>query len=229
MEFRYSYLNNEEIINFTKSLLHESGIPDKNADKWFKFIELYNAKQAKFVSSTNSGWVKTNIRKYGDINFNKTLNGWSADEIDSIDINCRISLFLLVSDSLDVNNEILIEVYESELNKVKLLGLNLSNRQISIFRALFMPLDNVEDSELKFSDKFKVLRIYLDSNNDNILEMAHTALIIDKEESLFLLEKKNPGYPFQISEFNSLEDVLKYYNHIYKQEKEIYVNQEKAS
>ncbi|GIP17513.1 hypothetical protein J40TS1_31550 [Paenibacillus montaniterrae] len=43
--------------------------------------------------SPNSGWVKTNIRKYEDINFNKTLNGWSADEIDSIDINCRISLF----------------------------------------------------------------------------------------------------------------------------------------
>ena len=55
MEFRYSYLNNEEVISFTKSLLHESGIPDKNADRWFKLIELYNAKQAKFVSSTNSG------------------------------------------------------------------------------------------------------------------------------------------------------------------------------
>ncbi|MCF2946435.1 DUF4300 family protein [Paenibacillus tarimensis] len=128
MEFRYSYLNNEEVISFTKSLLHESGITDKNADRWFKFIELYNAKQAKFVSSTNTGWVKTNNRKYGDINFNETLNGWSADEADNIDINCRISLFLLVADSFDINKEISIKVYESELNKVKQLGFNLSSK-----------------------------------------------------------------------------------------------------
>ncbi|WP_407946810.1 DUF4300 family protein [Paenibacillus tarimensis] len=91
-----------------------------------------------------------------------------------------------------------------------------------------MPLDKVDDSELKFPDQFKVLRIYLDSNNDSILEMAHTALIIERDGNLYLLEEKNPCYPFQISEFNSLEEVHTYYNHIYKQNKEIYLNKDKS-
>jgi len=229
LEFRYSFLNSNELNNFAESLLSESGIPNKNVRRWLEFVGKYNAKQAEFVSSTNSGWVNTSIRNYSKINFNETLNGWSKEEVENLDINCRIALFSLIADSLQFNGEISGEVYESEINKMNnLLGFNLSSNQVSVFKALFIPLGAAGDIDLKIPNQFKVLRIYLDSNNDNISEMAHTALIIEKDENLYLIEKKNPGYPFQISEFNNLKEIFIYYNHIYKQDKEIYVNLQKA-
>lgn len=223
-EFRFNFLNNLEVKTYTEELLLQSQIPKGNVDFWFEFVEKYNEKLNDFVEITSKGWVQTSINEYSKIKFTETLNNWSQEEINA-DLNCRISLFSLTRGKLVSGAVTYKTTFISEINKMNdSLKYELTFQEQLAYNALFdahsldgndifiNDLSQIEDK----NDNLSLLRIYWQKSNNPEAVMAHTALLIKRNNNFYVVEKKNPLYPYQVAEFSNLTGIIDYYLMVYR-------------
>ena len=100
ISFDFNYLNNDTVVSHTKTLLLNNNIPKENINLWLDYIKKYNLKSKSFIQSTAGGWTNINLNKYNKINFDENLNGWTEEDDDFLDLNCRISTFMLIKDMI---------------------------------------------------------------------------------------------------------------------------------
>ncbi|WP_270670898.1 DUF4300 family protein, partial [Paraclostridium bifermentans] len=110
----------------------------------------------------------------------------------------------------------------------------LTNEEITTFRSLFSPLtfdiDSLKDVNI-YDESLKNLKSYwkkenlifknnnpsliqvvlIESKNNNVsVVVGHTGLLIESDNDIYFIEKKNPCFPYQISKFKNFNDLNQY-------------------
>lgn len=236
LTFNFNHLNNNQIVDQTKVLLLDNKVPKDNINLWLECVKKYNLKNDKYIQNTSDGWCKLNLTNYNKIDFNETLNE-CTEEYDSFDLNCRISSFILLKDM--ISSDYFLRKYDHSIEKEIIQMKNifdgkLTNEEITTFRSLFSPITfdidslkdvNIYDESLKnLKNYWKKEHLIFKSNNPSLIQVVliesknnnvsvvvgHTGLLIESNNDIYFIEKKNPCFPYQVSKFKDYNDLNKY-------------------
>ncbi len=225
--YRYNFLNNPEVLDFTVGMLTGEGIAEDNLAVWRGLVDTFN-RRVTFYHSTASGWVTTVDPSL--VAIHSPYGDYYA--------NCRMSLFTLVHDLVGVDKYLRAPQTAGHIGREldSLTNyLELSDREMLAYKSLFNPID-IPVMNLDESIFTNVLQLYKTwwskeglrfPQNPNLEIMQavvivpegkhafddHVGLIVKSGGKIYLLEKISPAEPFCISEFADYEEMG---NHIWE-------------
>lgn len=235
--FDYNFLNNNQIVNYTKSILLKNNIAKENINIWSSYVKKYNLHNPNFIKNTCTGWNKIRLSNYSKIDFKELLNGWT-DEADAVDLNCRISSFILIKDN--ISSDYFTRKSDSFINKeiIKMnsyFGECFTNKDATTYSSLYTPIElsiddsksiNVYDETLKtLNNNWKNENLIFKNDNVKLIQVifiesidkcniqattGHVGLLIKDNSMLYFIEKKNPCFPYQISKFKTYNELNQY-------------------
>ncbi len=217
----YTNLIDETSQNELKTLLSDVGISDETASEYFVLVNDFNAR-IEDISTLSEGYLAIDTLDYSNV-FLTTVNTYET--------NCRLATFELTKDFMstdiarDFNDTFLmfdedallhdpiyieeqheIDAFMNYFGTVDISGLQTTDEHISAIKT-YLESANVD---VNLPDNMSIINIYLHSTFDDFRFVGHTGVLFETEDGLVFLEKFSPYLPFQMTNFNTREELSDY-------------------
>lgn len=227
----YTNLSSDETKDELKNALLDKGLNEGDVDSFMSNLDTYN-------ESADTSELASSFTKYSDdVAYNNSMDKFTEKNPDFLGINCRITTFSLMKNSMDVNKELEDKSSVLDFDKKAISDKSLlSEDDMKKFITYYAPI-NVKDEKanyedlitkefsergIKFNnDKVKVISVYLNSNDEidgNILFIGHTGLMYENQGKYYFLEKLSFQEPYQLLKFNSKKEIYDYLMKKYNQD-----------
>lgn len=227
----YTNLSSDETKNELKNALLDKGLNEGDVDSFMSNLNTYN-------ESADTSELASSFTKYSDnVAYNNSMDKFTEKNPDFLGINCRITTFSLMKNSMDVNKELEDKSSVLDFDKKAISDKSLlSEDEMKKFITYYAPI-NVKDEKanyedlitkefsergIKFNnDNIKVVSVYLNSNDEidgNILFIGHTGLMYENQGKYYFLEKLSFQEPYQLLRFNSKKEIYDYLMKKYNQD-----------
>lgn len=227
----YSNLSSDETKDELKNALLDKGLNEGDVDSFMSNLDTYN-------ESADTSELASSFTKYSDdVAYNNSMDKFTEKNPDFLGINCRITTFSLMKNSMDVNKELEDKSSVLDFDKKAISDKSLlSEDEMKKFITYYAPI-NVKDEKanyedlitkefsergIKFNnDKIKVISVYLNSKDEidgNILFIGHTGLMYENQGKFYFLEKLSFQEPYQLLRFNSKKEIYDYLMKKYNQD-----------
>lgn len=227
----YTNLSSDETKDELKNALLDKGLNEGDVDSFMSNLNTYN-------ESADTSELASSFTKYSDdVAYNNSMDKFTEKNPDFLGINCRITTFSLMKNSMDVNKELEDKSSVLDFDKKAISDKSLlSEDEMKKFITYYAPI-NVKDEKanyedlitkefsergIKFNnDKVKVVSIYLNSKDEidgNILFIGHTGLMYENQGKFYFLEKLSFQEPYQLLRFNSKKEIYDYLMKKYNQD-----------
>lgn len=227
----YTNLSSDETKDELKNALLDKGLNEGDVDSFMSNLDTYN-------ESADTSELASSFTKYSDdVAYNNSIDKFTEKNPDFLGINCRITTFSLMKNSMDVNKELEDKSSVLDFDKKAISDKSLlSEDEMKKFITYYAPI-NVKDEKanyedlitkefsergIKFNnDKIKVISVYLNSKDEidgNILFIGHTGLMYENQGKFYFLEKLSFQEPYQLLKFNSKKEIHDYLMKKYNQD-----------
>lgn len=227
----YTNLSSDETKDELKNALLDKGLNEGDVDSFMSNLDSYN-------ESADTSELASSFTKYSDdVAYNNSMDKFTEKNPDFLGINCRITTFSLMKNSMDVNKELEDKSSVLDFDKKAISDKSLlSEDEMKKFITYYAPI-NVKDEKanyedlitkefsergIKFNnDKVKVVSVYLNSKDEidgNILFIGHTGLMYENQGKFYFLEKLSFQEPYQLLKFNSKKEIHDYLMKKYNQD-----------
>ena len=227
----YTNLSSDETKDELKNALLDKGLNEGDVDLFMSNLNTYN-------ESADTSELASSFTKYSDnVAYNNSMDKFTEKNPDFLGINCRITTFSLMKNSMDVNKELEDKSSVLDFDKKAISDKSLlSEDEMKKFITYYAPI-NVKDEKanyedlitkefiergIKFNnDKVKVISVYLNSKDEidgNILFIGHTGLMYENQGKYYFLEKLSFQEPYQLLRFNSKKEIYDYLMKKYNQD-----------
>lgn len=227
----YTNLSSDETKDELKNALLDKGLNEGDVDSFMSNLDSYN-------ESADASELASSFTKYSDdVAYNNSIDKFTEKNPDFLGINCRITTFSLMKNSMDVNKELEDKSSVLDFDKKAISDKSLlSEDEMKKFITYYAPI-NVKDEKanyedlitkefsergIKFNnDKIKVISVYLNSKDEidgNILFIGHTGLMYENQGKFYFLEKLSFQEPYQLLKFNSKKEIHDYLMKKYNQD-----------
>lgn len=227
----YTNLSSDETKDELKNALLDKGLNEGDVDSFMSNLNTYN-------ESADTSELASSFTKYSDdVAYNNSMDKFTEKNPDFLGINCRITTFSLMKNSMDVNKELEDKSSVLDFDKKAISDKSLlSEDEMKKFITYYAPI-NVKDEKanyedlitkefsergIKFNnDKIKVISVYLNSKDEidgNILFIGHTGLMYENQGKFYFLEKLSFQEPYQLLRFNSKKEIHDYLMKKYNQD-----------
>ena len=227
----YTNLSSDETKDELKNALLDKGLNEGDVDSFMSNLNTYN-------ESADTSELASSFTKYSDdVAYNNSMDKFTEKNPDFLGINCRITTFSLMKNSMDVNKELEDKSSVLDFDKKAISDKSLlSEDEMKKFITYYDPI-NVKDEKanyedlitkefsergIKFNnDKIKVISVYLNSKDEidgNILFIGHTGLMYENQGKYYFLEKLSFQEPYQLLRFNSKKEIYGYLMKKYNQD-----------
>ena len=227
----YTNLSSDETKDELKNALLDKGLNEGDVDSFMSNLDTYN-------ESADTSELASSFTKYSDnVAYNNSMDKFTEKNPDFLGINCRITTFSLMKNSMDVNKELEDKSSVLDFDKKAISDKSLlSEDEMKKFITYYAPI-NVKDEKanyedlitkefsergIKFNnDKVKVISVYLNSKDEidgNILFIGHTGLMYENQGKFYFLEKLSFQEPYQLLKFNSKKEIYDYLMKKYNQD-----------
>lgn len=227
----YTNLSSDETKDELKNALLDKGLNEGDVDSFMSNLNTYN-------ESADTSELASSFTKYSDdVAYNNSMDKFTEKNPDFLGINCRITTFSLMKNSMDVNKELEDKSSVLDFDKKAISDKSLlSEDEMKKFITYYAPI-NVKDEKanyedlitkefsergIKFNnDKIKVISVYLNSKDEidgNILFIGHTGLMYENQGKFYFLEKLSFQEPYQLLKFNSKKEIYDYLMKKYNQD-----------
>lgn len=185
---------------------------------------------AEYNDAADKNELKTDYTKYtDDTSYDESMDSYVKKYPDFIGINCRITTFSLIKNSLDVDKKIDDNSSVLDFDKKAISDKSLLDEgDLTKFISYYAPI-HVNDEEANYEDliknefkergiKFnnegvKVVSVYLNSIDEidgNILFIGHTGLMYEDADKYYFIEKLSFQEPYQLLKFNNKKALYDY-------------------
>ncbi len=226
----YTNLSSDETKDELKNALLDKGLNEGDVDSFMSNLDSYN-------ESADTSELASSFTKYSDnVAYNNSMDKFTEKNPVFLGINCRITTFSLMKNSMDVNKELEDKSSVLDFDKKAISDKSLlSEDEMKKFITYYAPI-NVKDEKanyedlitkefsergIKFNnDKVKVISVYLNSKDEidgNILFIGHTGLMYENQGKYYFLEKLSFQEPYQLLRFNSKKEIYDYLMKKYNQ------------
>lgn len=227
----YTNLSSDETKDELKNALLDKGLNEGDVDSFMSNLDTYN-------ESADTSELASSFTKYSDdVAYNNSMDKFTEKNPGFLGINCRITTFSLMKNSMDVNKELEDKSSVLDFDKKAISDKTLlSEDEMKKFITYYAPI-NVKDEKanyedlitkefsergIKFNnDKVKVVSVYLNSKDEidgNILFIGHTGLMYENQGKFYFLEKLSFQEPYQLLRFNSKKEIYDYLMKKYNQD-----------
>lgn len=227
----YTNLSNDETKDELKNALLDKGLNEGDVNSFMSNLDTYN-------ESADTSELASSFTRYSDnVAYNNSMDKFTEKNPDFLGINCRITTFSLMKNSMDVNKELEDKSSVLDFDKKAISDKSLlSEDEMKKFITYYAPI-NVKDEKanyedlitkefsergIKFNnDKIKVISVYLNSKDEidgNILFIGHTGLMYENQGKYYFLEKLSFQEPYQLLRFNSKKEIYDYLMKKYNQD-----------
>lgn len=227
----YTNLSSDETKDELKNALLDKGLNEGDVDSFMSNLDTYN-------ESADTSELASSFTKYNDdVAYNNSMDKFTEKNPDFLGINCRITTFSLMKNSMDVNKELEDKSSVLDFDKKAISDKSLlSEDDMKKFITYYAPI-NVKDEKanyedlitkefsergIKFNnDNIKVVSVYLNSKDEidgNILFIGHTGLMYEDQGKFYFLEKLSFQEPYQLLKFNSKKEIYDYLMKKYNQD-----------
>lgn len=227
----YTNLSSDETKDELKNALLDKGLNEGDVDSFMSNLDSYN-------ESADTSELASSFTKYSDdVAYNNSMDKFTEKNPDFLGINCRITTFSLMKNSMDVNKELEDKSSVLDFDKKAISDKSLlSEDDMKKFITYYAPI-NVKDEKanyedlitkefsergIKFNnDNIKVVSVYLNSKDEidgNILFIGHTGLMYENQGKYYFLEKLSFQEPYQLLKFNSKKEIYDYLMKKYNQD-----------
>lgn len=227
----YTNLSSDETKDELKNALLDKGLNEGDVDSFMSNLNTYN-------ESADTSELASSFTKYSDdVAYNNSMDKFTEKNPDFLGINCRITTFSLMKNSMDVNKELEDKSSVLDFDKKAISDKSLlSEDEMKKFITYYAPI-NVKDEKanyedlitkefsergIKFNnDNIKVVSVYLNSKDEidgNILFIGHTGLMYENQGKYYFLEKLSFQEPYQLLKFNSKKEIYDYLMKKYNQD-----------
>lgn len=236
----YSPLTDVATQETITEMLILQGVTQRSIENFFSYVDEFN--REPYTEYDFDGYATADIcsLNYDRFAAGEDANHWArlgfsdGDE----DINCRIAAFTLMQDAISCNQKDMqaSEIIDAEIFSSHYL-LDFSQEKLLMYNAIFsyVPvsddiggqealaaiLANWEEQGISFNESvpMQLICVYVQNPNSDYLQVAHAAVLLQKDENYMLLEKYNPKQPYLSSIFCDMESVILYLNHRLNQDK----------
>lgn len=227
----YTNLSSDETKDELKNALLDKGLNEGDVNSFMSNLDTYN-------ESADTSELASSFTKYSDdVAYNNSMDKFTEKNPDFLGINCRITTFSLMKNSMDVNKELEDKSSVLDFDKKAISDKSLlSEDEMKKFITYYAPI-NVKDEKanyedlitkefsergIKFNnDNIKVVSVYLNSKDEidgNILFIGHTGLMYENQGKFYFLEKLSFQEPYQLLRFNSKKEIYDYLMKKYNQD-----------
>lgn len=226
----YTNITSDETKNDLKKTLIDKGLDENDVNFFMNNVDEYN-------ESADANELASKFTAYNDnISYNNSIDKFTQKNPDFLGINCRITTFSLIKNSLDVEKELNDKSSVLDFDKKAISDKSLLNDdELKKFITYYAPI-NVKDAKEDYKDvimkefdargiKFKnedvkVVSVYINSNDEidgNILFIGHTGLMYESGKKYYFLEKLSFQEPYQLLKFNNKKEIYDYLMKKYNQ------------
>lgn len=219
----FNNIVSDETKNELKKTLLDKNLDEDDVNFFINSVDEYN-------KAADKNELKSDYTKYSeDITYNKSIDKYIEKNPDFIGINCRITTFSLVKNSLKVEKELDDKSSVLDFDKKAISDKSiLSSDELNKFIAYFAPI-NVSDADGKYEDlitnefvkrgiKFnndnvKLVSVYINSNDEidgNIFFVGHTGLMYKGNNDYYFIEKLSFQEPYQMLKFKNKKALYDY-------------------
>ena len=221
----YSNLIDISTQDDVAKILIDFGIPRKNVDNFFMFVNDFNNRTnnpASFKNGFNP--IEKSLVDYSDI---------VVEQRDLYEMNSRLSSFTLIKDFVRVSKKVntLDTFLMFDIDAIdKVEKFNIFNKNKNEFLGLFSSVDvsgmqTLDEHISAINNTIKnngvvinlpngvhLINVYLHSTFDNLRFVGHSGILIDDKDNdkLIFIEKFGPQYPFQVTKFNTINELKNY-------------------
>lgn len=227
----YTNLSSDETKDELKNALLDKGLNEGDVDSFMSNLDTYN-------ESADTSELASNFTKYSDdVAYNNSMDKFTEKNPDFLGINCRITTFSLMKNSMDISKELEDKSSVLDFDKKAISDKSLlSEAEMKKFITYYASI-NVKDEKANYEDlitkefsergiKFnndmvKVISVYLNSKDEidgNILFIGHTGLMYENQGKFYFLEKLSFQEPYQLLRFNSKKEIYDYLMKKYNQD-----------
>lgn len=227
----YTNLSSDETKEELKKALIDKGLNEDDVDSFMSNLDSYN-------ENADANELASGFNKYSDdVAYNNSMDKFTEKNPDFLGINCRITTFSLMKNSMDISKELEDKSSVLDFDKKAISDKSLLNEaEMKKFITYYAPI-NVKDEKanyedlitkefsergIKFNnDKIKVISVYLNSKDEidgNILFIGHTGLMYENQGKFYFLEKLSFQEPYQLLRFNSKKEIYDYLMKKYNQD-----------
>lgn len=217
--FTYTNLVAASDRDFARSLLDEAGIAWKNADLMLKLLDEFYA--VPYYGITDSGFRKGCIPlfSYSDKDAARHLDMWPDSSL-----TCRMAAFILLKDSIGFSDTAEREPGLEEKDPKSRTKLTDSADLLHydlLFSNLEHPVHSSDELSAAVTEYWNASGIVFPQNaganivtaygsTGETIQNFHAAAVIYSGDEIWLLEKYDPIYPYQLSRFTGEKQLVSY-------------------
>lgn len=219
----YNNIVSDDAKKGLKKALLDKGLDENDLSFFINNVAEYN-------DAADKNELKSEYTKYNeDITYNESIDKYVEKYPDFIGINCRITTFSLIKNSLSIEKTVDDKSSVLDFDKKAISDKSLLNdEELKNFISYYAPI-NIEDTNAKYeelimnefkergikfnNDNVKVISVYLNSNDEidgNILFIGHTGLMYKNGDKYYFIEKLSFQEPYQMLEFKNKKALYDY-------------------
>ena len=217
--YKYNNLTNEQSLNEFCEVMTSHSVPSEDIDALLNFVRVYG-EESYAEKNLQGDWktAKTNEHLY---DYDEAITSYSDSPFD--DLSCREAAFIIYNSFIKVPDNFEVDINKDDsplFSDLAILDLQKSQMYYDCYEVLFCPFESEEsvtDAVVKYwkshNIEFKgedVHLVTLFGKKDGKTINIHCGVLFENEDGTYFFEKTDPLMPYQISVFESFEDI-KYY------------------
>ena len=228
IHLKYSNLVDNETRERVKKALANAGVSDEKINKFFEAVDEYN----NAVGNKNLVQEMTSIEAaFPTFDQDKLIDAWLNKSQGFVGRNCRITSYSLMGDSIKVGNKtpgdttMLFNDFDA-INEKKIFEGEDKEKFDTIFS--YIDVNNTHDTnelaneivkswdnkQISFdNDKMHMISVFMtmDDGKNQVQEfIGHTGILVKDGDKYLFIEKLAFELPYQVDEFDNLQDVNDY-------------------
>ena len=228
IHLKYSNLVDNETRERVKKALANAVVSDEKINKFFEAVDEYN----NAVGSKNLVQEMTSIEAaFPTFDQDKLIDAWLNKNQGFVGRNCRITSYFLMGDSIKVGNKtpgdttMLFNDFDA-INEKKIFEGEDKEKFDTIFSYIDVNnthdtnelaneiVKSLDDKQISFdNDKMHMISVFMtmDDGKNQVQEfIGHTGILVKDGDKYLFIEKLAFELPYQVDEFDNLQDVNDY-------------------
>lgn len=218
-DYSYNNLTSEQCMNELNEVLALHDVPYEDIDALISFVCAYN-KESYAEKSLQGGWkiAKTTEHLY---DYNEAITAYTEAPFE--DLSCREAAFIIYNSFIKVPDDFTVDIKQEESPLFSDLAILSQQRELSYYdkyESLFCSIESEESVSNAVVSYWKQQNIEFEGNGIQLVTLwgkkdgkiinIHCGVLLEDEKCTYFFEKTDPVMPYQISIFDSSEDIKSY-------------------
>lgn len=212
--YSYNNLTSEQCINEFYEVLSSHAVPSEDIDSLINFVRAYS-KESYAEKNLQGNWKTATITEHL-YDYAEAIDSYEKSPFE--DLSCREAAFLMFNSFLNTPDFSMRDIKMKEASPIS--SLKKDQSYYACYEVLFGTFDSEQSVADAVKSYWESQNIEFEGNDIHLVSLwgkkngkitnLHCGVLLENENNTYFFEKIDPIMPYQISIFDSTEDMKTY-------------------